>query len=237
MALPWPSVLIPSSESWNLNKGASRSGGRSMTNQEQIVIGPTGYVTASLTIPANRQDRVLALRALLAGLDGRAGTVFVGPREGARAPWFVDPLTGGRVSACRGDRDAAGDPAWDANADTSADLDFKLADPVSMNATVLTMRRYRGGFLAPGMMFSMLGRLHIITALTTADPVAENGAAGGGEIGIAFRPWLRASYPRSTPIEFARPVCEMRRASDDDGEIELQLSRMGTVTLDFVEAF
>lgn len=237
MALLWPSVLIPSSEAWNPNKGASKSGGRSITNQEQVVVGPTGYVTARLTVPVNNPPKVLAMTALLAGLDGRAGTVLVGPREGSRAPWGADPLTGGRITKGRGDRDAALDPAWDTNADTSADLDFRLFASAAMNATTLTIQRNRGGPLIPGMKFGIGERLHTIAALTTPDPAGAGGLAVPGAIGVTVRPWLRADYAAGTTLEFARPRCVMRRASDDDGEIELQLSRMGVVTLDLVEAF
>lgn len=237
MALPWPSVLVPSSEVWNPNKGASRSGGRSITNQEQVVVGPSGFITASLTIPVNKPAKVLAMRALLASLDGRAGTVLVGPCEGSRAPWFVDPLTGGKIGKKQGDRDAAQNPAWDTNPDTSADLDFRLAGPAAMNATSLTIQRVRGGLLIPGMMLSIGERLHILASLTTADAIGAGGLAVPGNIGVTVRPWLRADYAAGTTLEFARPRCVMRRASDDDGEIELQLSRMGVVTLDLVEAF
>lgn len=73
--LPWPSILVPSSETWNPNRGSSRSSGRSLSNQEQVVEGPSGYCTASLTIPCNRRDKILAMRAALA--LGRAQTWLV----------------------------------------------------------------------------------------------------------------------------------------------------------------
>lgn len=233
--LPWPSILVPSSEAWNPNKGASRSGGRSLTNQEQVVEGPSGYATATLTIPCNKPSKILAMRAALA--LGRAQTWLIGPFEVSRAPWFVDPLTGGKITTCRGNRDAARDAAWDANADTSADLDFRVAAAANMNATALTIQRNRGGLLFPGMFFSINGRLHMVTALTTADRTTVAGLAAPGPIGIQFRPWLREDVAAGTVIEFGRPVGTMRLASDDTGAMELQLSRFGTVTLDFVEAF
>ncbi len=235
MALPWPQLLVPSSEAWNSNKGASRSGGRSLSNQEQIVEGPSGYTTATLTIPCNRPAKVLAMRAALA--LGRAQTWLIGPFEVSRAPWFVDPLTGGKVTRCRGDRDAARDPAWDANQDTSADLDFRLSADALINSTALTVQRNRGGLLAPGMFFSIGDRLHMVTALTTVDPSEPAGVAAPGAIGIQFRPWLRASHAAGTPIEFGRPKGLMRLASDDTGAMELALSRFGTVTVEFTEAF
>lgn len=84
--LAWPAVLVPSIETWDPNAGASRSGGRSQTNREQIVAGPTGYTRASLTIPCGTPEKVLAFRGLVAGLDGRAGSVVVPVLEHARRP-------------------------------------------------------------------------------------------------------------------------------------------------------
>ncbi|MFY9292682.1 MAG: hypothetical protein WAP03_18610 [Methylorubrum rhodinum] len=84
--LAWPSVLKASAEAWNFNAGASRAGPPSLTNVEQAITAPTGRVRASLTVPCNTPARVLAMRALLAGLDGRAGTVLVGPCEAGRRP-------------------------------------------------------------------------------------------------------------------------------------------------------
>lgn len=232
--LAWPSILVPSSESWNVNRGASRSGGRSLTNQEQVVVGPSGYVTATLTVPCNKPARVLAMRALLAGLDGRAGTVLVGPFEVTRAPWFTDPLTGGKITYGMGAKDAAIDPAYETNPDTASTLDFKVGNPAAMNATALNITVNRGGRIEPGMFFSVGGRLHIITAVTAQDVTPPNGP---GAANVNFRPWLRSDYPTGTVIEFGKPLATMRLASDDTGAMELQLSRYGTVTLDLVEAF
>lgn len=233
--LPWPSILVPSSEAWNPNKGSSRSGGRSLTNQEQVVEGPSGYATASLTIPCNKPAKVLAMRAALA--LGRAQTWLIGPFEVSRAPWFVHDLTGAKITYGYGARDAAVDPAFEINPQTASTLDFQTAAPVAMNGTAMTIQRNRGGLLVPGMTFSIGNRLHIITALTTADPGADQGYAMAGQIGIQFRPWLRDDYPADTSIEFGKPVATMRLASEDTSAMELQLSRFGTVTLDFVEAF
>ena len=84
--LPWPSVLVPSSSLWSVNKGASRSGGRTQGGGEQVVVGPPGYVTASLEVPCNTRARILAMEGLLDGLDGRANRILVGPCLADRRP-------------------------------------------------------------------------------------------------------------------------------------------------------
>lgn len=233
MVLAWPSGLVTSSENWRLTGGA-RSGGPSLTGEEQSAVGPSARWRATLAIPVYTPAKILALRGLMAALDGRANTVLVGPFEVTRAPWFIDPLTGNVVTYKRGEQDASLDPAYDANPDTSADLDFRVAAPAAVNSTQMTVQRNRGGFLAPGMIFSVAGRLHVIAGLTTADPVDERGMAAAGTVGISFRPWLRLALPAGTPLEFGRPVGVMRNVSDET-DIELQLSRYGTVTVELVE--
>ena len=177
------------------------------------------------------------MRAFLAAMDGRAGSVLIGPMEGTRAPWFVEPLAGGKVTYSRGAKDAAVDPAFETSPDTASTLDFRTASAALLNDTAMTIQRNRGGLLAPGMVFSIGNRLHIMTELTTIDPGADDGYAAAGSIGVRFRPWLRADYPAGTPIEFGGPLGTMGLASDDTGAMELQLSRFGTVTLDLVEKF
>lgn len=234
MPEPWDPILVPSSENW-APRGGTRSGGQSFEGEETVVASPTARWKASLTIPCFTPERVRAMRRVIA--LGRAQTWRVGPCEATRAPWFVDPLTGGRITYGWGAKDAAIDPAFETNPDTASTLDFQTAGAVAMNATAMTIQRNRGGLLEPGMIFSVGNRLHIITALTTADPGADAGYAAAGQIGIHFRPWLRADYLAGTPIEFGRPLGTMGFATDDTGAMELQLSRLGTVTLDLVEKF
>lgn len=229
MPLVWPSILVPSSEQW-FARGLSRSGGQTFSGIEQVVQSPAARMTATLTVPCNTDAKVLAMRALLAGLDGRAGTVLVGPMEVRRAPWAADPLTGGLLSPAVARRNAAINPGWNANGDTAATLDFRTFGSVAMNAVAMSVQRLRGGILRPGMYFSIGDRLHVISALRAAD------GGGAGVIAIEFRPWTQSTYAAGTVVEFGRPKAAMRLATDDTGALDLQLSRFGTVTLDLVEA-
>lgn len=111
-------------------------------------------------------------------------------------------------------------------------LSFAVAGGAVANATTLTLAR--GGSaprpgLLPGMTFSIGNRLHRIVAL-------PNGDAGSSEIVVTIRPWLRATYPPGTPVEFTKPVGIMRLASDDTGEMMLALSRFADVSIEWIEA-
>jgi hypothetical protein len=231
MPRTWNPILVPSSEKWNVNAGAARGGGRGVTNTEQVVALPSGYATASLTVPCFTRKTNLAMRALLAGLDGRAGTVLIGPYEVSRAPWNID-LVGGKITYGR----AAKRPDVYVG-DQSATLDFRLSGSAAMNATSITIQRNRGGVLEPGMIFSIDNRLHMIVDLLSGEAAAPGVQGPPGAVFVAIRPWLRADYADGTPIEFGRPLGTMRLATDDTGAMEQQLSKFSTVTLDLVEAF
>lgn len=220
--LHWPDVLVPSVEDWSL-RGGTRSGGQTFEGNEQIVASPTARWKASLTIPCYGRDRIPAMRAVIA--RGRSQVWSVGPYERPRAPWPIVPIIGGRLTdRTRGSAATA--------------LAFSLATAAALNAATLTIRRDAGNLLAPGMIFSLGDRLHVIVAVTSADPADRaSGLAVPGTIDVEIRPWLRADLGAGARIEFGRPRGAMRLASDDTGAMELQLSRYGTVTLDLVEAF
>jgi hypothetical protein len=219
--LPWPSVLMPSSEDWSL-RGGTRSGGQTFQGNEQIIASPTARWKATLSIPCFKKAQILAMRRVIA--MGRSQRWFVGPYERGRAPWPNDPIVGGTIT----DRTpGAPQPA----------LQFALSEAALLNAVQIAIQRNAGNFLSPGMLLSIGGWMHVLADLVTADPVAPgSGQAAPGAIALTIRPWTRVAYAAGTPVEFASPVTVMRLASDDTGAMELQLSRYGTVTLDLVEA-
>lgn len=230
--LPWPSALLVSSEDWSL-RGGTRSGGQTFLGNEQIVASPTARWKASLTIPCMRPDAVRAMRQVIA--LGRTQVWIIGPYEYARAPWNID-LIGGPVTYKQGAKDAAVDPNFEADAITSSKLDFRVVYAAGVNATNFGVQRNRGGALAPGMIFSLNGRLYILTDVD-GETATPGQPAQAQAMTVQFRPWLRADAAPGDAIEFGTPTGLMRLASDDTGAMELQLSRYGTVSVELVEAF
>lgn len=109
-------------------------------------------------------------------------------------------------------------------------LDFKVSVAAAIGSTKVSIHRNLGGLLQPGMVFSALGRLHMITALASAD------TGGPATLVATIRPKLRVAWPVGTVLEFGTPVGLMRLASDDTGALELEMARRGTLALDLVEA-
>ncbi|KTS01967.1 hypothetical protein SB2_28030 [Methylobacterium radiotolerans] len=218
----WSRDLIPSSEDWSL-RGGTRSGGQTFEGNEAVIGSPTARWKAALAIPCMTPATIFAMRRLIA--LGRSTTWLVGPYEQPRAPWVQQPVLGGII----GDRTlSTRQPA----------LSFRLAEGAQVNATSLKILRLRGGALAPGMILSIGGRLHVVTQITTDDPLdPSTNLPAQNIVGINIRPWLREAQDTNTVVEFARPVGTMRLASDDTGALELQLSRHGIANVDLIEAF
>lgn len=238
MALTLPTSMRCFSETWRI-KMASRSGGQSLTGTEQIVSSPAGRWVAKASFHLLDEDEAqLDVRGFIAALDGQAGTFMIGPMDWRGQPWNVEPLVGTIITPDKSIGDIAQDPAFDTNPDTTGRLDFTLSAPVAMNATGLVIQRNKGGRLKRGQYLQIGERLHIITAVTTVDPVDPGSQQPvAGTIGVAIRPWTRAAYAAGTPINFANPQGLMRFADPDQGGVEMTTSPLSDLSLDLVEAF
>lgn len=227
---PWPAALRWSAAQFQI-VSASRSGGPSFQGQEQIVAAPTGRWKASLTIPVAdkgygpqvRRDAVLAYRGMVSG--GRASIILV-PAHDGRGPAHRIGIVPRGYAVPHSDEAGFSDGVGYGQSFTNAILPTGAA----LNATEIQIAVPAGLSLLPGMRFSTPdGRLHEISDIAAFD--------GNGVWSVTVAPWLRAAYPAGTAIDFDRPVCRMRLASDETGALSLSLNRFGTSTVDFVEAF
>jgi hypothetical protein len=225
------------SEGWRI-ENASRTGGATITGQQQFSQSPAGRWRGRMQFHCISDDDYLEVDGFLAALDGSANTFYLGPVDWRGRPWNIDPLVGGRITPDLAKGSAAIDPAFDTNPDTTGRLTFSLAEAAAMNATSLRIHRDKGGALRRGQYLSIGERLHIITGLTTADPTdPSNGQAVAGEIGVTIRPWTRAAYAAGTAIEFAEPRGLMRLAPDFAGTLERTTSPLADIAIEFTEAF
>ena len=224
-----PSILKCAAETWRI-ENASRTGGQTLSGTQQFVSSPSGRWRAKMTFHLVEDDDYLEARGFLAGLDGQATPFLIGPIDWRGRPWNIDPLTGAKITPDFQAQDIAVDPAFETNPDTAGYLDFTLAAAAAMNATTIQVSRQRGGVLKRGQYFSVGDRLHMIVK-----PPADTG--NPGVVGLTIRPWLRAAYAQGTPVNFAAPLCLMRLADPDTGQIETLPSPLSDASLDLIEAF
>lgn len=230
-----PPRLRRFTEGWRI-ANAARSGGASLSGQQQFVVSPAGRWEAKLSLHCLDDDDYLEADGFLAGLDGPANAILCGPEDWRGRPWNIDPLTGGKITPNFSVRDIEIDPAFDTNPDTTGTLQFSLAAAATMNATSLSIQRTKGGHLKRGQYISIGQHLHIITGLTTASPAdPDSGLAIAGVIGVTVRPWLRMDYAAGAPVEFAKPVGLMRLTAEAAAMVERTTSPLSDLSLDLVE--
>jgi hypothetical protein len=175
---------------------------------------------------------ILDWRSFVGGMGGRAGTVLVPTWNVFRAR----DANGRRLdekSAARwgGDIDQEG-VAFDLSGWGQDDTPVfaTLAEPAALNATQIAVT-YAPGIdgVRPGQYFGIGLRLYMVTQTWQEEE--------GEPTQIRFTPWLREDVAAGGTVIIDRPVCLMRFAQDQTGELELDTGRWGNGGLEFVEAW
>ena len=230
MRVNWPPMLRPHDVMWRLET-QSRSGGVSLTGSEQIVSSGAGRWRCRIDLRTygtshdGREEAVLALRAFVAQMEGRVGEILLPAFDGYRP------------------RDAAGNMLSDVEQVPLGHLFLfdhlgfgqqelthaTLAAPAALRATEIAVTVLDGQGPRPGHYFSLGERLYIAQLVWRAAPDSETH--------IRFSPPLRTAATTGERVILDKPRCLMRLASDDTGELVLQMRKWGETTIEFVEAW
>jgi hypothetical protein len=224
-AISWPPLLIPRQASFQIDV-PSRSGGLSMTGSEQVTVSAAGRWKARLDVPLARENRILAMRGLLAQLEGRAGTVLVpkweryGPRD-ANGKRMAQLATAGYENCgLNADLSAFGQDEFD---------HAELASSAAAGSTQISVTLAAGiDGPRPGQYFGVGQRLYLCQSVWQEEE--------GDPLQVQFTPRLREAGVSGDRVILDRPVCLMRLADDDSGNVMLDRGLFGTATFDFVEA-
>ena len=224
-AIAWPAAVFPATALFH-PESQSRSGGLSMTGSEQLTISNAGRWRAALTMPVITGESVLAWRAFVSMMEGRAGTALVpkwdnyGVRNVNGREFNDTPI------AEYGDDSLNFDLTGFGQSDDM--VHAQLAVPAALGATRLSVIINDGAGPRPGQYIGIGDRLHMVQL---AWELVE-----GGPLQVQVWPRLRASAVMGERVILDRPVCLMRFASDQTGELELDMGRWGTPGLELVEA-
>lgn len=222
-AASWPAAMLPRQVDFS-PENQSRSGGLSMSGAEQITVSPTGRWKASATVSIRGEASNLALRAFVAGMEGRAGTVLVPKWERFR-PLDVNGRKLSQVPSAAYDGQ---DFNFDLSGFGQSELvHATLAQSAAIGGTQVSVNLLNGEGPRPGHYFGIGQRLYRASAVWQVDEEAPTQ--------IRFFPWLRAAAAAGEAALLDRPVCLMRFAQDTTGEAALSKAGSGSVTFDFVE--
>lgn len=229
----WPTAVLPPQSIMFSRQTMSRSGGQSVSGVEQVVMSSADRWRAKLVTKITRMEQALAFRAMMAAADGRAGTWMVPTCSGFQR---LGPSVKGVFPAI-GVTTIVNAPFSDAATfDDTGTFETKtvmgiVSVPASIRSRSISVQMTTDVAQNPiaGHYFSIGQALYVIA---TSDP---DPSETPGLYTLTFRPGLRVAAAQGDVVDFSRPACRMRLASDDSGELSLDQLRFATVSLDFVE--
>ena len=224
-AIAWPAAVFPKSAMFHPDS-QSKSGGLSMTGSEQLTVSNAGRWRASLTAPIMTEESVLSWRAFVSMMEGRAGTCLVPKWE----RYGVRNLNGREFDqqpiAEYGDDSLNFDLSGFGQSDDI--VHAQMAVPAALGATRLSVIINDGAGPRPGQYIGIGDRLYMVQL---AWELVE-----GGPLQVQVWPRLRAAAVMGERVILDRPVCLMRFATDQTGELSLDMGRWGTPGLELIEA-
>lgn len=219
----WPrSVLKPKRDPFNIAP-RTLAGPSSVSGVTQVSASDAGIWKATFAdiIIKRGTASVLAFRAISTMLEGRLNPILV-PRCCAYQPFDPD---WGRVLQKVPHSDTS--PFSDGGLYRSRAIDIRLTSNIPLRGTTANIALIAAGQLQPGQDFSIGERMYRIRTVQMT---------GANTATITFRPPAREAVAAGTEMEFDRPVCRMRLATDAEMDLDLDLiAPWSYPTVNFIE--
>lgn len=219
----WPrSVLKPKRDPFNIAP-RTLAGPSSVSGVTQVSASDAGIWKATFADIIIRRGTasVLAFRAISTMLEGRLHPILV-PRCCAYQPFDPDWW---RVLQKVPHSDTS--PFSDGGLYRSRAIDIRLTSNIPLRGTTANIALIAAGQLQPGQDFSIGERMYRIRTVQMT---------GANTATITFRPPAREAVAAGTEMEFDRPVCRMRLATDAEMDLDLDLiSPWSYPTVNFIE--
>lgn len=222
----WPDLLTPKRIKFNISP-RSRSGGASISGQEQVVASGAGIWTATLgEIPVVTPQQVRMMRALATLLQGKVGMIRVPCYDALQAPW---PVVNG-VPQTEIPPQPHGDNTFFSDGSGYHQTQIVVrARAAAAGASQITVDVERAGAIQDGNRFSIGNRLYGITFVSPGPDA--------GSLVLQVFPPLRDAVATGDVCNFDRPVCLMRLATDSELDIDLDLGRWDNPTVSMIEFY
>ena len=218
MTVEWPiKTLRPQKVAINATP-LSVSGPVSVTGRSQAVASDAGFWRISLGgLWVSDATKALCFRAIAGLLEGRINPILIPfypyersmqPTSGASTLYDTVPHSDGSTFS-------------DGSKYQGGSISVVAAAAVSIRSTTITVTQAYGGTLQAGQHFSIGERLYRIKSVSGTT--------------LTFWPPLREAVAAGARLEFDRPVCRCKLASDTEMNLEIENYYMGTPTVNFVE--
>lgn len=209
----------------------SRSGGLTISGDEQVTVSSAGRWRAALSFFIHKEkgprrgETILLFRAMLARNQGRANSFLIGPYDDSMG----DGNTPAAMSGVRYGDDTlhSDDSSFDDDTSyTQADTPAHSLVIGETGETTLDVVMDASHVPEPGQYFGVNDRLYLISRVTEIDTDTYT---------LEFWPPLRDLVQADQPVEFDSPVCKMRFAQDATGQLDLALLYASNPSIECVE--
>lgn len=227
MTIQWPRELLPPQQPMFHIAPMNISGPVSGSGAADVISGDAGFWRASYgSVVVTTRDRVLTWRAISAKLRGRLYPILV-PYCGMYQPFPLDALGKPTFPSSLGDvPHSDGSPFSDGSEYVASSVDVRLLISLPVRAVSGIVDVNVAGTLQPGQVFSFGERMYeILDVVYTSDTRAT----------LTWQPPLREAVSSGTELNFDRPVCRMRLASDMEMRLQLDMNKRSFPTVNFVE--
>lgn len=217
----WPINVLSPREFMMDIAPRSLAGPSSVSGVGQVAASDAGIWKASYGgIPVVNCQSITLWRALNTLLEGRMNSVAV--------PYSMrcQPFSSDWESVHDGVPHSDGSPFADSGLYQSRLIDVHLTSNIPLRGTTANIALHTAYGVQPGQVFSIKDRLYRIRTLQM---IGENTAT------ITFRPPAREAVSAGSEIEFDRPVCRMRLATDAEMDLPLDYGLWSFPTVNFIE--
>lgn len=183
----------------------------------------------SVTFMVTNESSTLALQAFVAGMEGMLGTTSVpvyqryGPRDAQLRTADQSGAVLGDAYPFEGFGSQAAEP-WGFGGVPAISGTLATNAPMRAAEIVISPTNYKD--LRPGHDFTIAGRMYR----------AINIWPDGANDRVRITPPLRDAALAGDVVVMDKPVCQMRFASENEGQLVYELQPGGQVTMNFVEA-
>lgn len=218
----WPmDLLIPQKVRFDIAP-RSLSGPAAISGFSQVVSSDAGIWLATFSdIPVKTRAEVNTWRAISALLEGRTGSLIV-PLS---TPWLYQPSYTGEWETSVPHSDDS--YFSDGTGYLSSDNVIYFTSAAALRATSATVTIDQApNDMQPGQHFSINDSLYRLKTVVYSSATSAT---------ITFTPPLRAAAAALTELEFDRPTCTMRLATDNEMDLPLDIGRWGNPSINLIE--
>lgn len=218
MTIQWPRKLLPPQAPMFHPRGMNISGPIA-DGAADVISGDAGFWVATFgSVVVTTRERIITFNAIASMLEGRLYPILV-PYCHAYQPVDDSAI---HEAVPHSDGTFFSDGTGYVGSGTSIMITADRPErAVTGSVTII-----HGDTLQPGQVFSFDERMYRLSSVVYTSDTAAN---------IKWHPPLREAVSAGAELEFTRPVCRMRLASDDEMMLTLDMNRRGFPTVNFVE--